>query len=203
MHRMLVEMSATLGAGVVIVAGVLAAGGHMEATPLPIPVYVAQPAGCLDTPVFALDNSGVIGRARLCIVDEGVRPAADVEGLNPGTAYAAWLAYFDRPQECQKLRCTIEDLRGENAVGVAGRMDGMVADGIRKAQFHGDFRDLRVASGSELSLFVFERGPVSAGDSRARAQQLLTLQLPGPNVPSSSAAAGGGRPVAQAAFSLP
>jgi hypothetical protein len=203
MHRMIVEISATLGASAVIVAGVLAAGGHIKAAPPPIPAYVDRQAGCLDAPVFALDSSGVVGRAKLCIVDEGVRPAAEVEGLNPGTTYAAWFAYFDRPQECQKLRCTVEDLRGENAAGVAGRMDGIVADGTRKAQLHGDFRDLRVVSGSELSLFVFERGPVSVGDTRARAHQLLTLPLPGPNVPSTGAAAGGGRLVAQAVFNLP
>lgn len=203
MYRSLVEIGATVGVSIVIAAAALVAGGSMKAPLPPIPSYVGQPPGCLDAPVVALDGSGVVGRAKLCIVDEAVRPAADVEGLNPGTAYAAWLAYFDRPQECQKLRCTVEDLRGENAVGVAGRMDGMVADGTRKAQLHGDFRDLRVAGGAEVSLFVFERGPVSVGQTRARARQLLTLPLPGPNMLNLGTTAEGGRLVAQAVFSFP
>jgi hypothetical protein len=201
MHRTLVEVSVAVGASALIATAVLVAGGsHMKSAPAPLPAYVTRQAGCLDAPVFELDGSGVKGRARLCIVDEGVRPAADVEGLTPGTTYATWFAYFDRPQGCRTHRCTIEDLRGEAAAGVAGRMDGVVADGLRKAQFRGDFRDLRLSSGSEASLLVFDRGPVSAGDSHARAKQLLSLQMPGLNVPTVGAAVNGGRAVAQAIF---
>jgi hypothetical protein len=203
MQRALVEIGAAFGASVLVMAGVLAIGGTWKVTPPPVPAYVSQRPGCLEAPVFGIDSSGVAGSARLCILDEGARPVADVEGLTPGTAYVTWFAYFDRPQLCQKSRCTLDDLRGEYAVGVSGRMDGIVADGFHKAQLRGDFRDLRLTGGAEATILVFERAAVAIGDTRARARQLLTVQLPGLDLPATDAGVGGGRLVARAVFDLP
>jgi hypothetical protein len=203
MHRTLVEIGASLGASALIVVGVLAAGGNLKLEPAPVPAFVSQRPGCLEAPVFGLDRSGLNGGAMLCIVDEGVRPAVDVDGLTPGTAYIAWFAYFDRPQACQNGRCAIDDLRRDAVGGASGRMDGIVAGGIGKAQFNGDFRDLRLSGGSEASVLLFERGTVSTGDTRGRARHLLTLQVPGLDLPETHTGAGGGRLVAQAVFELP
>jgi hypothetical protein len=203
MNRTVAEIGATLGASVLVVVGVLTVGGNLQAAPAPVPAYVTQRPGCLDTPVFPVDGSGLNGQARLCIVDEGVRPSADVDGLTPSTAYVTWFAYFDRPQGCQKGNCTLVDLRGDAAAGVSGRMDGIVADGLRKAQFRGDFRDLRTSGGSDALIFVFERGPVAPGDARDRARKLLTVQVPGLDLPEAHLGVGGGRLVAHAIFRLP
>jgi hypothetical protein len=203
MNRTVAEIGATLGASVLVVVGVLAVGGTLKAAPAPVPAYVTQQPGCLDASVFAVDSSGLSGHARLCILDEGVRPSADVEGLTPSTAYVTWFAYFDRPQSCQQGRCTLADLRGDAAIGVSGRMDAIVADGLRKAQFRGDFRDLRMSGGSDALIYVFERGAVATGDARDRARQLLTVQLPGLDLPETHAGVGSGRLVAHAIFRLP
>jgi hypothetical protein len=203
MHRALVEIGVAVGASMLLMAGVLAVGSIWTVSPAPMPTHVSRHPSCLDAPVFGVDDSGLAGSARLCILDEGVRPAADVEGLTPGTAYVTWFAYFDRPRSCQKARCTLDDLRGESAVGVPVRMDGIVADGFRKAQLRGDFRDLRLNGGAEAAIFVFERGVVNSGDTLGRARRLLTVQVPGLDLPSTDPGIGGGRLVAHAAFNLP
>jgi hypothetical protein len=203
MHRALREIAVFVGASLLIAVGALAVGGNMTAPPAPTPAFVSQRAGCQDAPVFAMAGASVTGHARLCILDEGVRPAADVQGLTPGTAYVTWFAYFHRPELCQKPRCTLEDLQEETAEGVSGRMDGTVAESFRTAQFHGDFRDLRLVGGSEALIFIFERGSVATVDTRARAQKLLTLQVPGIDIPETRPGAGGGRLVARAIFDLP
>ena len=118
MHRAVVEIGASLGASVLVVAAVLAIGRTMVSAPAPVPASVGQHAGCLEAPVFGIDGSGLTGSARLCILDAGVRPAADVEGLTPGTAYVTWFAYVDQPTMCQKNHCTLDDLRGESGLGV-------------------------------------------------------------------------------------
>lgn len=203
MRRALTEIGPFVVVSVLIAAGALMVGGNMTVPPAPVPAYLSQRPGCLDAPIFAMAGASVTGRARLCIVDEGVRPVADIEGLTPGTAYVTWFGYVDRPELCQKPRCALDDLLGETAEGVSGRMDGMVADGFRKAQFAGDFRDVRLTSGSQALIFVFERGAVTAGDTRARARQLLTLQLPGLDLPETYAGGAVVHLVARAIFDLP
>lgn len=203
MHRALVEILVFVGASLLIALGALAAASTMTTLPTPVPSYASQRAGCHDAPVFAMAGSSVTGKARLCLLDEGVRPEADIQGLTPGTAYVTWFAYFHRPELCRKPRCTLEDLQEDAAEGVSSRMDGTVAESFRTAQFHGDFRDLRLVGGSEAQIFIFERGAVAAGDSRARAQNLLTLQVPGIDVPETRPGSGGGRLVARAIFDLP
>jgi hypothetical protein len=203
MRRLVVELLVGLGLSTLVAATMMVAGRTAQTSPTPLPKLVTERPGCLETRLFGLDGSGITGRARLCIVDEGVRPLVDAEGLVPGTAYAMWLAYFDRPRECRKARCTVDDLTGEAAVGVVGRMDGVVADGLQKAEFRGDGRDLRLASGSEVSLLVFERGHVQAGDTRGRARQLLALHLAGLDGSAVRPGAVGTRLVAQAIFDVP
>jgi hypothetical protein len=203
MRRTLVEIAAFVGASLLMALGALAVASNMTVAPAPPPAYVSQRAGCHDAPVFAMAGASVTGHARLCILDEGVRPAADVQGLTPGTAYVTWFAYFHRPELCQKPRCALEDLQEETSEGVSGRLDGTVAESFRTAQFHGDFRDLRLVGGSEAQIFIFERGTMTGGDSRARVQKLLTLQVPGIDIPETHPGAGGGRLVARAIFDLP
>ncbi|MCC6176773.1 MAG: hypothetical protein IT305_15800 [Chloroflexi bacterium] len=201
MHRILVEMAVTVGASALIAGAVLVAGNSsLKPAPAPPPAYVTQPPGCRDAPILEVRGSGVTGRAKLCILDEGVRSAADVEGLTPGTTYTTWIAYFDRPLECQKPHCALDDLRG-TAMGVAGRMDGIAADGFRRAQFNGDLRDLKLAGRSEVWLLVFDRGPTIASDGQLRASQLLSASSPLLRVPTVGDATGD-RVVAQAIFSM-
>jgi hypothetical protein len=164
---------------------------------------LAEQAGCLDTRLVALDRSGVSSRSRLCSPDEGVWAGIEAEGLTSAVAYTAWLVYFDRPRECRAARCAVDDLLGEEPVGVIGRMDGTVANGTRKASFSGDFRDLRLSSASQVMLLVFERGQAGSPDNRRRARQLLSLHVARLGAPPVSAADDAARTVAQAIFDLP
>lgn len=202
-RRAFIDLSPFVIASLVIAAGALMVGGNLTLAPPPVPAYVSQRPGCLDAAVFPMAGSSVKGQARLCIVDEGVRPIVDIEGLTPGTAYVTWFGYIDRPELCQTPRCALDDLLGETAEGVSGRMDSVVADGIRKAQFAGDFRDIRLRSESQALIFIFERGAVTAGDTRGRARQLLTVRLPGLDLPETYAGDGTGHVVARAIFDLP
>jgi hypothetical protein len=206
MRRFLVEILVFMTLVAVIVVGVAALGGAaVQSTVRPVAARGASEAGCFDTPVTSQTDSGVRGGARLCIVDEGVRPAMRAEELAPDTIYSVWLAYFDRPMACRGVPCGRGDLFGEDPIGVLGRMDGVVASGLRKADFWGDFRDLRLSSGSQVTLLLLSHGPASTGDRRARARQLLTPQLPRLGAPLAGAVADGdvGMEVAQAIFNLP
>lgn len=205
MHRWLVEIGATVGVSVLMAAGALAAGRSLAAAPPPAsaPSFANQQPGCFEAPVVALDHSGVTGRARLCIVDEGVRPLVDVEGLTPNTAYAALMMYFDRPQVCLKQRCAMDDLLPSTDAGVAARLDAIVADGFRKATFRGDLRDLRLSSKSEVSILVLDRGPVTVGDTRGRARRLLDVQAPAAAMSAARSGVVEHLVVARATFDLP
>ena len=205
MSRTLIALAAGLGASALVAVAVLAAGGALRPTPAPIPASQAGPAGCAEARLHEQSDSGITGRARLCILDEGVRPAIEAEALAPGTAYTAWFAYFDRPRQCRLARCGTDDLLGEDPAGVVGRMAGAVADGTRKADFWGDFRDLRLSGGSQVVLFIFGHGPADSADNRRRTRQLLTIQSPRLGAPAAGAPSDGARAamVAEAIFDLP
>ena len=197
----------TIGLGVLASAlfamAVLLAGLQLRPTPPPLPSFATEQAGCLKTRLVEIDRSGVEGRARLCIVDEGVRPAIDAEGLAPGTIYTALFVYFDRPARCRSPRCAIDDLLGDDPVGVVGRMDAIEAGGTRKATFSGDFRDLSLTSESQVTLLLIERGTTSAADRQQRARRLLTLPNLPLGAPTPLASADSARVVGQAIFDLP
>ena len=203
MRRVPTELLVGPGASALIALAVLAVGGGLRASPIPLPSRLVEQAGCWDTRLVALDRSGIVGHARLCAPDEGVRAGMAAEGLTSGVAYTAWLVYFDRPSECRVARCAVDDLLGEEPVGIIGRMDGTVANGTRKAEFAGDFRDLRASSTSQVILLLFERGQAGSPDSRRRARQLLSLHVGRPNGLPAGAPDDGARLVAQAIFDLP
>lgn len=175
MRRAPIEIAVGIVASTLMAATVVIAAGVLPTTTALPSVQVTEQVGCWMAPVFQRDGSGVVGRARLCIVDEGVRPAIEATGLTPGIVYATWLGYFDRPTDCRKSRCTLSDFVGDEPAGVVGRMDGLVADGTGKAAFWGDFRDLRLAGGSEVRLLIFERGHTGVANSRRRCPPALDL----------------------------
>ena len=192
-----------LGASAVIALAVAVAGGAIRPAPAPLPSPLVERAGCWDTRLVTLDRSGITGRARLCTADDGARAGLEAEGLTPGIAYTTWLVYFDRPAECRAARCAVDDLLGEQPVGIIGRMDGAVANGTRKAHFAGEFRDLRLGDASQVTLLVFERGGAGSPDNRRRARQLLSLDVARLGAPPASATDDGARLVAQATFDRP
>ena len=203
MRRTPIELLVGLGASALIAVAVVVVGGALRPAPVPLPSALSEEAGCYDTRLITLDRSGVTGRARLCTPDEGVRAGMEAEGLTSGIAYTAWLVYFDRPRECRVPRCAVDDLLGDEPVGIVGRMDGAVANGTRKTHFTGDFRDLRLGVESQVTLLIFERGAAGSMDNRRRARQLLSLQVARLGAPQQGTVEDGARTVAQAIFDLP
>jgi hypothetical protein len=167
---------------------------------------VRLPSGpsCFEANVGDPVDSGITGSARLCVVDEAIRPAMQVWGLSTGVAYTAWFVYFDRPTECRANPCAEVDFLGTAPAGTFTRMDGVVADGTRQAMLWGDLRDVRLSAGSQVTLALFRHGPVSAGANKVRNRQLLMPSLPKlgahPFDPTSSDQSLG---VARAVFVLP
>jgi hypothetical protein len=160
--------------------------------------------GCLDTPVRALSASIIEGHARLCVDDNGLRPTMRVSGLRAGEVYTVWLAYFENPSACLISPCQMIDLLGDDPLGVLGRVDGAVVSAVQEFQLQGNLRDLRVASGAQITLVLFAHGSANAEGSRARARQLLSIETPELGAPLAGVIADGGRawPLAQAIFVL-
>ena len=154
MRRPPIELLVGRGPSALISFGVALVGGALRAPPPPLPSALVEEAGCYESRLTTLDRSGVGGRARLCIPDEGVRAGLEAEGLTSGVTYTAWLVYFDRPGACRAARCALDDLLGDEPVGVVGRMDGAVANGTRKAHFAGEIRDLRLGGASQVMFLL-------------------------------------------------
>lgn len=136
-----------------------------------------QARECVEAPVRAMSESGVEGVARLCTEGGGVQPTLKIRGLQEGEAYTAWLAYFDRPSTCFLTPCGFMDLRGDDPVGVLGRVSGAIAPEARELELRADLRDLHPSRGSQITLVVLSHGIGSEADGRARARQLLTPQM--------------------------
>jgi hypothetical protein len=165
MREIIREVAVTAGVSAIIALLAFGAGVAVLTMPdEPLPPPLAVSSGCSNAPVTQLAGSGLRGSARLCFSDEAVRPAMRVEGLTPGEAYTAWLAYFDRPLACKQTPCSGADVLGKDPVGTLGRMDGIVADGTRTAELHGDLRDLRVSGGSQVALLLFGHGAARQGN---------------------------------------
>jgi hypothetical protein len=145
------------------------------------------------------------GTARLCRDARGVRVELHAENIRMDSAYTVWFIYFDTPAMCVSSGCDSPDLIGENPAGVFGRLDSFVSDRSVRADFEGSVRGLRLASGSEVQLPIFWHGPAVADDTRARARQLLTPQVPMLGAPGLGVPADGDRgvPHAIAVFDIP
>jgi hypothetical protein len=166
----------SIGLSVALGAAVLAAGTCMgQAAERPAPRPLVLEAGCHRAGVIDAEGSGITGRAKLCATEDGHSFALEAEGLMVGHAYTAWLAYFDRPIECQWRPCGFGDALGEEPVGVLARMDGRVADRSTEI-FWGDFHGLRLSRGSQATLYLLGRGVILSDDNRHRARQLLALR---------------------------
>jgi hypothetical protein len=207
-RRFLAEILVFIAGALVITLAVAVVGAVIvpaPAQPVTVDVGAAASPGCFDAPVVLMTDAGPSGTARLCILDDAVRPSMRVVELRAGNAYTAWLQYYDRPARCQTAPCGVADLVGDNPAGVLSRMDAVVANGTGKADLWGDFRDLRLSSDSQLRLVLADHGIANVGDNRARARQLLTLQVPRLGPPLAGAAADGelGTAVAHAVFNLP
>jgi hypothetical protein len=204
-NRFLTEVLVFAAVMAAMVLAVFAAGGGL-AQPSARPTPVALPAepGCLEAPIVQVAGSGIRGAARLCVVDEAVRPRIEVKELLIGTVYTAWFLYFDRPTACKTNPCTDADLLGFDPPGVLGRMDGIVADGSRGGYFWGDYRDLGLSAGSQVTLLMLGHGAART-DNHLRARQFLTPQMPKLGSPAAGTVADGeaGSPVAYAIFALP
>jgi hypothetical protein len=120
----------------------------------------------LRVPFAAIGNSGIGGEASLCIGREGVRGVVKASDLKAGNAYTVWLFYNANPP---------------------GRFDSTVADSDHAA-FSGRVGGLIAASGSKITLLMFNHGPASSNPD-TRAVNLLTPI--------------GGSAAAQAVFTIP
>lgn len=163
-----------------------------------------ESAGCMEQPVAQLAQEPITGDASVCADEQGVRADMRVEHLTPGTVYTVWFAYLDRRSNCATTPCTGADFRGENPVGVFGRMDGAIADQNGVAWFQGTMHGLRLSNGSEVWLLIFGHGPANTDDHRALARQILTPQDPALGAPAAGAMADGakGAPSARAVFDI-
>lgn len=206
MNRFLAEILACTTAIAIVAVMAVAVGGLVFRTissPPRLP-HVTVP-GCFEAPLVQLAGSGIDGEAKLCIADDAVRPTVRVANLTPGTAYLALFLYVDQPSACRVMPCAVADLLADSTAGILARMDATVANGTRRADFWGDFRDLSLAPGSQVTLTLLDRGAVTAADSRRRARQLLALPAALSMTPTSDPLAdrSAGLAVAQAVFFHP
>ena len=198
--------------GIVPLAALLLAGAASPAFADPwwreavrTPAVANAQQGCLDAPVAPMGDAAIDGNARLCVTEDAVQAYVDTGNLTAGNAYTAWFVYFDRPETCQATPCSPADAIGDNPPGVFGRMDSLVADPAGIGDFAGNFRGLRLSSGSIVRVAIFGHGAASTDDNRTLARQLLTpeepvLGAPGLGVPAANRH---GAAVAVAAFVLP
>jgi hypothetical protein len=190
-------------ASIVVVLGMVALGGStLRQVPLVTELPLAKMPGCFDAPVVQVGGSGIAGEAKLCVTDEAVRPALRVANLTPDTAYLALFEYFEEPAICQGFPCTTADLRADGSRGTLARLDAIVANGTRRADLYGDFRDLPLTRRSQVTLSLFDRGSARRSDGRHRAHQLLALPISqiGGAQGGYRADPGAGQRVAQAIF---
>lgn len=162
------------------------------------------PTDCMEQPVAQLAQESITGNASVCADQQGVQADMRVEHLTPGNVYTVWFAYLDRRANCAATPCTGADFRGEDPVGVFGRMDGGIADQTGIAWFKGDMRGLRLSDGSEVWLLIFGHGPANTDDHRALARQILTPQDPALGAPAAGLTLDGakGSGVARAVFDI-
>ena len=133
-----------------------------------------------------------------------MRPALRVANLTPDTVYLALFEYFEQPSACQAFPCGVADLRDDGSGGTLARMDAIVANGTRRADLRGDFRDVPLTRRSQVTLTLFDRGSVRGGDGRRRAHQLLSLPIAqADGQPGGSLARYVGQRVARAIFLPP
>jgi hypothetical protein len=176
MQRYLAESLTIVVVSIIIVLGTLALGGiAVRETASARQLPLAMMPGCFDAPLVQVDGSGIDGEAKLCVADEAVRPALRVANLTPDSVYLALFEYFEQPTTCQSYPCGSADLRDDGSGGTLARMDGIVANGTRRADFRGDFRDLPLTRGAQVTLTLFDRASVRSRDTGYRAHQLLSL----------------------------
>jgi len=155
--------------------------------------------------LVAENDSGVTGKALLCITDAGVEARIHASALTTGNAYTMWFIYFDNPSKCVTPG-SCSDLDAftptDDPEGVFGRFDSIVAH-ARSATFSGH-GGLHLSSGSVVSLEIVAHG-VPSEDGKHRARQLLTPQIPVLGAPGLGTSVDGtvGNPVAAAQFILP
>lgn len=202
MHRFITEILVSVTLSGAIAAGVFTVGARVMPMPAErVPLRTAATRGCREVPVIPLASSGIAGGARLCVSAEGVNALMEAENLIVGDTYTVWFTYLDR--ERPRGDESPDDTFGERPAGVAGRMDGGVAN-ARRAQFSGDFPDLRPSVASEVTLRLYGRGPLSASDDRSHVRQLLPSRSSRLGTPTAGTIAAGeaGSIVAYAVFDL-
>jgi hypothetical protein len=178
MHRIAVELAITVATTAVMAAvmlGLGAAVAHPLAQPSDWPA--ASVRACQTVPVTTVAESGVAGEAQMCVDLGGIQPTLAVRGLHAGETYTAWLAYFDRPSACFSTPCSLIDLRGDDPVGVMGRLDGAIAPSTGELELRATVRDLHPSPGAQVTLLALGHGAEPETDGRARARQLLTPQM--------------------------
>jgi hypothetical protein len=109
----------------------------------------------LQADVAELNNSGVTGRARVEISNEGLRGVLKARNLVPGHGYTVWFFY----------------LEGTNQGG-PGRFDSDVAE-TGEVTFHGHVGGLQASGGATIRLVIFDH-PNLGTDNVTRANNLLT-----------------------------
>jgi hypothetical protein len=159
----------------------------------------------IKTALETLNNSGVTGRATLCISASGVRTSITAYNLTPGNPYTVWFVYFDKPSNCLNPgHCTATDTTTPVAdpEAVLGRYDSIIA--VRSQGNFSGHVGFVPSSGSLINMPIFAHGALSA-DGHLRARQLLTPQDPSLGAPGLGTSSDGtkGIPVARAHFVIP
>ena len=137
-------------------------------------------------PVGAQNGSSLSGHGMLVVNDEQVHVLVQAENLTPGTAYTAWIIYFDDTDKCLvPHHCGPPDLTApaSDPEGVFGRMDAGIAGADGRLTFKISMSSFRVSAGSAVHVAIFNHGPANTTDNRARARQLLTPEAPGLGAP--------------------
>lgn len=132
------------------------------------------------------DGSPISGHGTLVVNGEEVHVLVRAENLTPGNAYTAWIIYFDNTAQCLvPHHCGPPDLTmpASDPEGVFGRMDGGVAGENGRLTFKVSLSSFRISAGSAVHVAIFNHGPASTTDNRARARQLLTPEAPGLGAP--------------------
>jgi hypothetical protein len=110
------------------------------------------PNGCQEVPIAPLADSGIGGRAQLCVDDEGVSVTVEAENVTVGDTYELWFSYDDL------FRPEAGDSAGGQTDGPpsspARRLAGSRAP-TRELSVTAKISRLRPAVGSEIGLQLF------------------------------------------------
>jgi hypothetical protein len=173
MQRMLVEIGASVGASVVMLAATVV-GGHLIAGTAP-PVGVERPAyvGCDERPLSPVNGTTLRAVARLCLFPHGAEPTVELEGMPSGALYSAWVAYVERPTVVEAGRCASPALAAREEIGAPGRVASGIADRAGQVVLSSALPGFQAQANSLVEILIVDHGMPSADPAPARPRELL------------------------------